>query len=120
MPVHPNSLANLTPWQPGEQPKPGPRYIEKMLERGNKMAPQAIAVIGRVMKDDEVHGELVPLHLRLRAAEYIVDRHWPKAPAANGTQINLGGDGSLTIQIVRPGEAQTVTLNLNGHDSGDG
>lgn len=118
MPVHPNSLANLTPWQPGEQPKPGPRYIEKMLERGNKMAPQAMAVIGRVMKDTEVHGELVPLHLRLRAAEYIVDRHWPKAAAA-ATQISVGeGAGSLHIEIVRPGEQQTVTLNLNGHGDG--
>lgn len=102
MPVHPNSLANLRPaWEPGEQPKPGLRYIERMMEKGHKLSPRAIAIVGRIMEDDEVHGELVPLHLRLRAAEYIVDKTWPKAAA--GASVTIEGASSLEVNFHFPG-----------------
>lgn len=115
----PAQLANLRPqWQPGEQPKPGLKYVERMMERGFKISPQAISVIGRIVKEDMVHGELVPLHLRLRAAEYIVDKTWPKMPA--GAQVTIEGASSLEVNFHFPGGDTkanvhaTVTFDADG------
>lgn len=105
----PAQLANLRPpWEPGTQPKPGARYIERMINRGNQYAPQAIAIIGRVMKDEEQ-----PMSLRLRAAEYIVDKTWPK-PAAGSGEVTIGGvEGAdwLDVRFHFPGS----DTKPNGH-----
>lgn len=97
---HPNSLANLRPWPKGEQPKPGPRYLERMLERGSRYAPQAIRLIGQAMKDPEL-----PMATRLRCAEFIVDKTWPKAPAGGQLTLTEGIDW-LELRFVAPGSQQ--------------
>lgn len=104
----PAQLANLRPqWQPGEQPKPGPRYIERMLARGNRVAPQAMALIARTINDPEV-----PIEQRLSCAKYVVDKHWPKP--IGGGEVTIGGiDGAdwLDVRFHFPGS----DTKPNGH-----
>ena len=112
----PAQLANLRPqWQPGEQPKPGPKYIERMLARGNRVAPQAMALIARTINDPEV-----PIEQRLSCAKYVVDKHWPKP--IGGGEVTIGGiDGAdwLDVRFHFPsdtkanGRAETVRVSFD-------
>lgn len=98
----PNQLANLKPkWEPGVQPKPGSKYVERMINSGCKLSPRAIAVVGRIMEDPLVHDEPVPLSLRLRAAELIIDKTWPKQQA--GASVTIEGATSLEVNFHFPG-----------------
>lgn len=101
MPVNPNSLANLRPpWPQGVQPKPGPNYVERMISRGHKAAPQAMRLITQAMHDREL-----PMSLRLRCAEYIVDKTWPKPPAgAYAGVLGPSGVEFLELRFVAPGQ----------------
>ena len=110
MPMHPNSLANLKPaWEPGVQPKPGSKYVERMINSGCKLSPRAIAIVGRIM-ENQLDEEVVPIGLRLRAAELIIDKTWPKAPA--GASVTIDGATSLEVHFNFPGGE---TKPLNGH-----
>lgn len=106
MPVHPNSLANLTPWQPGTQPKAGAGYIERMIARAGKAAPQAMRLIAQAMKDPEL-----PMSTRLRCAEYIVDKTWPKPPAGALASALAEGAEWLELRFVSPSGQATDTVS---------
>lgn len=101
----PNQLANLRPpWQPGTQPKPSTNYVERMISRGHKAAPQAMRLITQAMHDREL-----PMSLRLRCAEYIVDKTWPKPPAgALAGVLGQGGVEFLELRFVAPGQAKDI------------
>lgn len=109
--VHPNSLANLRPpWQPGTQPKPGAVYIERMINRGNQLGPQAMTLLGRAMKDPDQ-----PMSLRIRCAEYIVDKTWPKDPGVVEQWNAATGSREFHVIFIRPGEdARDITAKPNG------
>jgi hypothetical protein len=101
------------------QPKPGPNYIERMLARGTRYAPQAIRLIGQAMHDPEN-----PITVRLRCAEYIVDKTWPKDPEIvrdhlTGTAGN--GERQFTVTFVLPDGRRVEELDAkqqgNGHFS---
>lgn len=93
---HANSLANLRPpWQSGQQPRPGVRYIERMINRAHKAGPQAIRLLTQAMNDTEL-----PMSLRCRCAEYIADKIWPKS----APELRLGdGVEFLELRFVAPG-----------------
>lgn len=115
MPVHPNSLANLRPpWKPGETGIPGNRYVERMVNGGCRAGPRAIELISRTMRDEEQ-----PISLRLRCAEYIVDKTWPKPPPGGvpGVTINSDGIDFLELRFHYPGDSNPDTdTKPNGHD----
>lgn len=72
-----------------------------MLARANKSAPQAMRLIAQAMRDPEL-----PMSTRLRCAEYIVDKTWPKE-AQNGILGALtGGAEFLELRFVAPGQQQ--------------
>lgn len=97
--MHPNSLANLRPWKPGERPKPSPRKVERALQIIHNLAPKAATLIGRCMLDEEQ-----PMSLRVRCFEYVLDR--ALGPAKGGAELHLSGDGIewLQLRFVKPGE----------------
>lgn len=100
MPVNPISLANLrAPWQPGEQGTAGVRYVERMVTRAQKAGPQAMRLLQHAMRNPEL-----PMSLRVRCAEYIVDKAWPKE--APGLSISGPGVEWLELRFVAPGGAQ--------------
>lgn len=104
MPVHPNSIANLTPWQPGTQPKASATWIERTIARAHKAAPQAMRLIAQAMKDPEL-----PMSTRLRCAEYIVDKTWPKPPAGALASALAEGAEWLELRFVSPsGQASSA------------
>ena len=111
----PSQLANLRPpWKPGEQPKPGARFIERMINRGHRAGPRAIQLISLTMEDPEQ-----PMSLRMRAAEYIVDKVWPKPPpgGVSGVTINSDGIDFLELRFHYPGDSNPGTdTKPNGHD----
>lgn len=99
MPVNPNSLANLrAPWQPGEQGTAGVKYVERMVARAQKTAPQAMRLLSQAMRNPEL-----PMSLRCRIAEYIVDKAWPKE-AQNSLISGLSGVEFLELRFVAPGQ----------------
>lgn len=109
MPVHPNSLANLRPpWKPGETGIPGNRYVERMVNGGCRAGPRAIELISRTMRDEEQ-----PISTRLRCAEYIVDKTWPKAPSGAAVNITAEAIDFLELRFHYPGDTDTKP---NGHD----
>lgn len=99
--MHPNSIANLRPpWKPGERPpSPGPSKVERALKIIQDGCPKAARLIVQTVGDPEA-----PLGLRLRCAEFMLDKTWPKVPA--GAELRLGGDGVewLELRFVAPGQ----------------
>lgn len=108
--MHPNSLANLNPpWQAGQpQPRPGAKYVQRMIDRGEKLSPRAIALVGRVI-DDAEGVEPLPISLRLKAAELIIEKTWPKA--SQGPSVTIEGATSLEVNFHFPGG----DTKSNGH-----
>lgn len=95
---HPNSLANLKPpWQSGEQPKPGERYIQRMVNRAQKAGPQAMRLMTQCMRDPEL-----PISQRLRCAEFIIEHTWPKEAAAGLLGALGNGAEWLELRFVSP------------------
>lgn len=101
--MHPNSIANLRPpWKPGERPpSPGPSKVERALKIIQDGCPKAARLIVQTVNDTDA-----PLSLRLRCAEFMLDKTWPKAPA--GAELHIGGGGVewLELRFVAPGEAR--------------
>lgn len=97
--MHPNSLANLRPWKPGERPQPSPRKVDRALQIIHDLSPKAAALIGRCMLDEEQ-----PMSLRIRCGEYVLDR--ALGPAKGGAELHIGGGAEwLELRFVKPGEA---------------
>lgn len=108
--MHPNSLANLNPpWTSGNQPRPGAKYVQRMIDRGERISPRAMALVGRVI-DNQEGVEPLPISLRLKAAELIIDKVWPK-PAAGSAQVTIEGATSLEVNFHFPGG----DTKANGH-----
>jgi hypothetical protein len=94
---HPNSLANLRPWKPGERPpSPGPGKIEQALKVAKDACPKAVRLIARTIDDPEV-----PLPLRIRCAEYIADKVLPSQNTSQSLQIGQGVEW-LELRFVAP------------------
>lgn len=105
MAINPNSLANLrAPWQPGEQGTAGVRYVERLVTRAQKAGPQAFRLLQQAMRNPEL-----PMSLRCRIAEYIVDKAWPKE-AQNGLMGALSGVEFLELRFVAPGQQQAKDI----------
>lgn len=115
MAVNPNSLANLrAPWQRGEQGTAGVRYVERMVSRAQKAGPQAIRLLHQAMRNPEL-----PMSLRCRIAEYIVDKAWPKE-AQNTLISGLNGVEWLELRFTAPGgstESHRIDLEPNVGES---
>lgn len=77
------------------------------MARANKAAPQAIRLIAQAMRDTEN-----PLSLRLRCAEYIVDRTWPKDTQKGLLEALSGGIECLELRFVAPGREVSETISL--------
>src|SRR5829696_10029117 len=69
--VHPNSLANLRPVQPGQALNPGgrPKMPAEVREAAMALTPDAIRTLGEIMQDPSVTPGV-----RVTAAEKILDR----------------------------------------------
>lgn len=107
MAVNPISLNNLrAPWQPGEQGTAGVRYVERMVSRAQKAGPQAMRLLQQAMRNPEL-----PMGLRCRIAEYIVDKAWPKTVENGGISIS-GGIECLELRFVAPGREVSETISL--------
>lgn len=108
--MHPNSIANLRPpWKPGERPpSPGPSKVEKALKIIQDGCPKAARLIVQTVNDTDA-----PLSLRLRCAEFIVDKTWPKdAPA-----LSISGPGAewLELRFVSPSASNSNGLAPETH-----
>lgn len=96
--MHPNSIANLrAPWRPGERPpSPGPSKVERALKITQDATPKAARLIAQTVGDPEA-----PLGLRLRCAEYILDKALPTQKAAS--MVLESGAEWLELRFVSPG-----------------
>lgn len=97
MPFNPVSLANLKPYPPGTQGTAGVKYVERMVASAQKASPQAMKLLRQAMRNPEL-----PMSTRLRCAEYIVDKAWPK----NAPELAISGTGLefLELRFVAPGQ----------------
>lgn len=97
--MHPNSLANLRPWKPGERPQPSPRKVDRALQITHDLSIKAARLIGRCMQDEEQ-----PMSLRVRCAEYMLDR--ALGPAKGGAALTVAGEGIewLELRFTTPGQ----------------
>ena len=102
--MHPNSIANLKPpWRPGERPpSPGPSKLERALKISQDAAPNAARLIARTVNDPEV-----PIALRLRCAEYLLDKALPRPTSGPGLQLSGMGVEFLELRFVAPGQQET-------------
>lgn len=72
-----------------------------MVTRAQKAGPQAMRLLQHAMRNPEL-----PMSLRVRCAEYIVDKAWPKQAENGGISIS-GGAEWLELRFVAPGGAQS-------------
>jgi hypothetical protein len=95
---HPNSLANLRPWKPGQAPSTaGPKKIEQALKITQQSCPKAARLITRAIDNPEL-----PMSLRLRCAEYVLDKALPPQQASGSLSIGQGVEW-LELRFVAPG-----------------
>lgn len=92
----PAQLANLRPWTPATAPR-GKRArrsadVDKAIRLLRKLAPKAVDVIASIMLDPKQ-----PTAMRLRAAEIILDKTWPK-----GAPEIITEPGRLELRFVGP------------------
>lgn len=112
--MHPNSIANLrAPWKPGERPpSPGPSKLERALKISQDAAPKAARLIARTVDDPEV-----PISLRLRCAEYLLDKALPTPKGATALSIGAAaGVEWLELRFTAPGgasESHRIDLEPN-------
>lgn len=104
--MHPNSIANLRPpWKPGEKPNPlglrGISKVEKALEISQNACPKAARLIARTVSNEDA-----PLSLRVRCAEFLLDK---ALPPQQGAGLTISGPGVewLELRFVAPGGAQS-------------
>ena len=110
--LHPNSLANLRPWRPGEQPpSPGPKGIarvDKALQIAQNASPKAARLIARAITNEDL-----PMGLRVRCAEYVLDKTLPSQRGEKGLLEALsGGIECLELRFVAPGREVSETISL--------
>jgi hypothetical protein len=117
--MHPNSLANLRPpWQPGDRPAANHGKIERALKITQNATPKAARLITRCIDDPEV-----PLPLRLRCAEYVLDYALPPKQASGGIAIGQGVEW-LELRFVAPGsqaapETHRIAFETIEHEDGE-
>lgn len=111
--MHPNSIANLRPaWKPGQIPNPtgvnGQRRIERALAIAQKASPKAARLISDAISDRDL-----PMGLRLRCAEYVLDKTLPSQKGEKGLLEALsGGIECLELRFVAPGREVSETISL--------
>jgi hypothetical protein len=97
----PAQLANLRPpWPKGHKPNTTRRSrdVDKAIALARKYAPQAVRLIGQCMEDPKQ-----PIELRLRCAEFIINKVWPKdVEAALEQPIDNAATRGLEIRFVEP------------------
>lgn len=119
MPIHPNSLANLRPaWNSETAPRSAhAAKIERVLDIGHNAGPKAIRLISRAMQDEDQ-----PIGLRLRCAEYVVDKLWPKPAAGSSAEVSVSANGAEWLDVrfhfpgsdTKPnGHAETVRVSFD-------
>ena len=106
--AHPNSLANLRPWKPGQAPPPpGPKKVEQALKIAQQSCPKAAKLIARCISDPEL-----PISTRLRCAEFMLDKALPNVKSGISGILEGNGLEFLELRFVAPGQAKdTPSLN---------
>lgn len=98
--AHPNSLANLRPWKPGQAPPPpGPKKVEQALKIAQQSCPKAARLIARCISDPEL-----PISTRLRCAEFVLDKALPTQKSGISGILEGSGLEFLELRFVAPGQ----------------
>lgn len=101
--AHPNSLANLRPWKPGQAPPPpGPKKVEQALKIAQQSCPKAARLIARCISDPEL-----PISTRLRCAEFMLDKALPAQKSGISGLLEGNGLEFLELRFVAPGGSET-------------
>jgi|SRR5215469_4258282 len=108
MPVAAESVANLTPFQAGNQAPRVSKYSYRALTKCRRMSPEMVDFLASVVRD-----ATEPTSYRLKAAAIILDKALPGPRARNDdTGEPQSAMRFLEVLFVRPGE--TVTAEPSG------
>lgn len=108
------SLANLTPFQPGNTAGTGAnrrsRYVDRTLTMARKGCPKAMKLALDLIDDEEAS-----MRYRLKAAEIVLEAGLPR-DLDKALDTMLGGRTLMRIEFIRPGDNATdVDAKPNGH-----